>query len=394
MKKKILFIEEGLGVGGAEKSLLTILQNMDYEKYDVDLFLFRHSGTFMSLLPNEVNLLNEDKDFKIFNTSRKTAPIKFLLKGKFKKSFASLMYLIKAAYSNIILNKQYIGWNNISPIFSPLNKEYDAAVSFLERKTFYFNVDKVNVCKRIGFVHIDYNKIQYDYKLDDKYFKYFNNIATVSDHCKDVLINLFPQYKEKFLVIKNMISVNVIKEMAKESVDIKKSLDEIVIVIVGRLTYQKGIDNAVLICKSLVDKGYKIKWISVGKGEDKEALEDLIRKNNLENNFILAGVQVNPYKYIANCDIYVQPSRFEGYGITIAEAKALNRPIVASDIPEFREQIVPGETGLIAGSNDEFESCIVRLIEHEDLREKLMRNLVEDCRKVDMSELDKLCELF
>lgn len=394
MKKNILFIEEGLGVGGAEKSLLTILENIDYKKYNVDLFLFRHSGTFMNLIPKEVNLLNEDMDFKIFNSNRKIAPIRFLLKGRFKKSFNALIYLIKAAYSNIILKKQYIGWDNISPIFSKINKEYDVSISFLERKTFYFNVDKVNSLKKIGFIHIDYNKIQYDYNLDNKYFKYFNNIATVSNHCKEVLINLFPQYKEKFIVIKNMISVNIIKEMSKEKVDFKKSNNETIIVTVGRLTYQKGIDNAIIICKDLISKGYKIKWLVIGKGEDKEKLEELIKKYNLENKFILKGVKTNPYKYIKNCDIYVQPSRFEGYGITIAEAKALNKPIVASNIPEFKEQLINNKTGLIASSNDEFVKNIIKLIENKEIKYTLKRNLIKEDSKENGKELEKLCRLF
>ena len=317
-----------------------------------------------------------------------------MLKGRFKKSFNALIYLIKAAYSNIILKKQYIGWDNISPIFSKINKEYDVSISFLERKTFYFNVDKVNSLKKIGFIHIDYNKIQYDYNLDNKYFKYFNNIATVSNHCKEVLINLFPQYKEKFIVIKNMISVNIIKEMSKEKVDFKKSNNETIIVTVGRLTYQKGIDNAIIICKDLISKGYKIKWLVIGKGEDKEKLEELIKKYNLENKFILKGVKTNPYKYIKNCDIYVQPSRFEGYGITIAEAKALNKPIVASNIPEFKEQLINNKTGLIASSNDEFVKNIIKLIENKEIKYTLKRNLIKEDSKENGKELEKLCRLF
>lgn len=394
MKKRILFIEEGLGIGGAEKSLLTILQNFDYEKYEVDLFLFNYRGEFMELLPKQVNLLNLDEDFNIFDENRKQSPILFIKKFKFRKAINALLYLIHAAYSNWIVKKEYIGWKYIGNIFNSLNKEYDVAVSFLERKTFYFNVDKVKSKKKIGFVHIDYHKIDYDYELDKKYFEYMNNIATVSEHCKEVLIEIFPEYKDKFLVIKNMVSDKLIREFAKEELDIKVDSNVINIVTVGRLTYQKGMDNAVLVCKKLVNDGYKVKWYIVGTGGQRKELEQLVRENKIEDNFILLGAKLNPYKYMNFADIYVQPSRFEGYGITIAEAKILNKPIVANNIPEFREQLINNKTGIITDSNDEMSEAIESLINNEELRKKYSNELNKLNSNISLTELEKLYELL
>lgn len=394
MKKRILFIEEGLGIGGAEKSLLTILQNFDYEKYEVDLFLFNYRGEFMNLLPEQVNLLGLDNDFSVFDEHRKISPILFAKKFKFKKSINSLLYLFHAAYSNLILKKEYIGWEYIKNIFSPLNKEYDVAISFLERKTFYFNVDKVKSKKKIGFVHIDYHKIDYDYELDKKYFKDMNKIATVSEHCKEVLKEIFPEYKNKFLVIKNMVSDKLIRECAKVELDIKIDNDCTNIVTVGRLTYQKGMDNAVLVCKQLVKDGYNVKWYVVGTGDQREELEEMIKDNKLENNFVLLGAKLNPYKYMNFADIYVQPSRFEGYGITIAEAKILNKPIVASNIPEFQEQIINNRTGSLAENNDEMVKCIEKLIDSKELRDKYSSELNNLDSNISLEELRKLYSII
>ena len=394
MKKKILFIEEGLGMGGAEKSLLTILSLIDYSKYDVDLFLFKHTGSFMPLLPKKVNLLNKDENFTIYNKNRKSAPIKFLKLGDFKKFFHSLCYLVNAAFHNLVLKKEYIGWNHVKNMFSPIDKEYDVAISFLEKKSIYFNVDKVKAKKRIGFIHIDYSQYPYDYKLDKKYFKYFNNIATVSDHCKEVLENIFPEYKEKFCVIKNMISIDIINKMADEEVTLKKHENDIVIVTVGRLVEQKGIDNAILVCTELVDAGYPIIWYSIGKGGDKEKLEKMIEERNLKNNFILAGPQLNPYKYMKACNIYVQPSRFEGYGITVAEAKALRKPIVATNIPEFKEQIINEKTGLLVKNNEEMIKAIEKIINNKELKNIFVKNLNNDKNIANEAELNKLYEII
>ena len=401
MKKKILFIEEGLGIGGAEKSLLAILNLLDYSKYEVDLFLFRHTGEFMNMIPKEVNLLPLSKDFVLFEQNKKVSPLNFLRKHNIKATFYSSLYLINSGIYKVFLkkehikNKEYIGWNFLKNLFKPLEKEYDVAISFLEKKTIYFNVDKVKAKRRIGFVHIDYSKYPYNYKMDKKYFKKFNNITIVSNHCKKVLENIFPKYKEKFLVIKNMILVNLIEKEAEERVNWKEENNEIIkIVTVGRLVNQKGIDNGILVCKALVDEGYKVRWYVVGKGKDKEKLENLIKINNLEENFILLGAKTNPYKYIKNCDIYVQPSRFEGYGITIAEAKALKKPIVATDIPEFREQIIDKKTGILCKDNSELKNGIKLLIEDKNLRKKLSCNLKKENEASSILEIKKLYEVI
>ena len=393
MKKKILFIEESLDIGGAEKSLITILSMFNYQKYEVDLFLFRHTGTFMDKIPNEVNLLSIDEGFKEYSEKRRKSPLIYLKRFQFKKMYHSLMYLLNATISNLVLKKTYNGWEHIKYMFKPLEKEYDVAISFLEGKTNYYNIDKVRAKKRVGFVHSDYSKYPFDYKLDKKYFKHFDYIATVSENCKKVLIDIFPEYKDKFIVIKNMINVDEIREMANEEIELIKEEDETTIVTVGRLTYPKGIDNAILVCKALVDDGYKIKWYIVGKGEDKEKLEELIKANKLENNFILLGAKTNPYKYMKFADIYVQPSRFEGYGITVAEAKALNKVIITTDIPEFREQIEENVTGLLCNKSDELINSIKLIIDEPQLANKFIENLKMHLKE-NLNELSKFYKII
>lgn len=390
MKKRLLFIEESLDIGGAEKSLITLLSLIDYNKYDIDLFLFKHEGDFMSLLPKEVNLLPSDKIFEMYNQNRKLAPLKFIMQGYFIQSFHSAIYLVKVLFHKVFKKSPYIGWEHISYMFSKLEKEYDVAISFLENKTFYYNVDKVKAKRRLGFIHIDYSKYYFDYKLDNKYMAYMDKIPTVSEHCKEVLQDIFPQYSNKFCVIKNMISSSVILGLSQQPVDFIFNENEIILVTVGRLTYQKGIDNAIKICKELVDLGYNIKWLVVGKGEEQSSLEELIKANNLEKNFFLLGAKINPYKYMNLADIYVQPSRFEGFGITVAEAKCLGKPIVATNIPEFQEQLIDGETGLLCNNIQQLLQSIISLIEDTGLRSQISKNLKNQYLETNIEELWKL----
>lgn len=357
-KKKVLFIMESLGIGGAEKSLLTILNLLDYERYEVDLFLFSHTGDFINMIPKEVNLLEESENYKIFKQSRKLAPFRFLGKMKFKNFYHSSLYLVKCAICKLTGRKLYTGWKHVSNFFENIQKEYDTSVAFLERKTIYFNVDKVKSKNKIGFIHNDYSIYPYEDKLDRVYFKEYNHIATVSDHCKDVLMKIFPEYKEKFLVIKNMVSEQMIKKLAQEKIDGFVADDNVNnIVSVGRLVKQKGFDRAIEISKELVKRNIDFKWYIVGEGEERANLTNIINSNNLNEKIILVGADTNPYRWMNIADIYVQPSRFEGYGITVAEAMALGKKIIASNIPEFRELLGEGSESL-ANSEINFADII------------------------------------
>ena len=384
---------DSLKIGGAEKSLITILNMFDYSKYEVDLYLFSHTGEFYNMIPKEVNVIEADEVYSIFEKNRKKSVIKYFSKLDFKSSFFSLCWLIGVLLSKLTRQKLYIGWSCLKKLVKPLDKEYDVAIAFLERKTIYFNVDKVKSNIKIGFIHNDYSKYPYNYKLDKKYFNSYNNIATVSDNCKDVLTKIFPEYAEKFVVIKNMVSRNLISSLSKEKIQnyaIEGNFTKIVSV--GRLVHQKGFDIAIEICRKLVEDKIDVKWYIVGDGEDREKLENLIKKYHLENNFYLVGADVNPYKWISKADIYVQTSRFEGYGITVDEAKILKKMIIASNIPEFRFML-NGEKGMIANDIEDFCEKIKVLIENPEVAKKYIKNLEnEDETNEEFEKIIKLIE--
>ena len=230
MKKKLLFVMESLGIGGAEKSLVTLLSQLDYSKYDVDLFLFHPKGEFMDLIPNEVNLLNVPEDFKRFILGPKES-LKELVRGrKFKLLIYKTIEVANMAFNKFVLNKEYIGWNIIKQSFETIEKEYDVAIGFLEKKSIYFIVDKVKAKKKIGWIHIDYSKIENNHKLDNMYFRNLNNIITVSDHCKEVLDEEFPHYKDKTKIIQNIISPTLIDSMSnKNQKDISMNDNRVII---------------------------------------------------------------------------------------------------------------------------------------------------------------------
>lgn len=369
---------ESLGIGGAEKSLVTVLSLFNFDQYDVDLFLFNHNGEFMQYIPQNVNVLPFDNNTKQFIGHFKTAFFRYIMKGDIKRSFHSTLWLLKCIFHRVITKKEYVGWEHMKNIFTNIQENYNIAIGFLEKKSIYYVVDKAKADKKIGVIHTDYSQIEHDLITDQRYFKFLDKIFAVSDHSRDVLIEIFPLYKNKFNVMKNMIPFNLIQEMASKTIEIYKCREETLLVTVGRLVPAKGIDNAVLVCQQLIKHGLNIKWYIIGDGPERKTIEVMVKKYGLNDKFILLGSQINPYKYINIADIYVQPSKYEGYGITIAEAKVLSKPIVATAIPEFKEQIKHLKTGLLCRTISDMTLSIEELIKDDDLRKMLSDNLKQE----------------
>lgn len=288
MKKKVLFVMESLGIGGAEKSLITLLSNLDYSKYDVDLFLFYQKGEFLELLPKEVSLIEIPDTFKIFVKNPKESLNELIEKRKFKLLMIKGLEILNLVINKFILKKEYIGWNYIVKSIDTIPKNYDVAIGFLEKKSIYFTVDKINAKKKLGWIHTDYKKIEFDFNLDNKYLNKLDKIVAVSESCKKSLINTFPNIEDRICVIPNMISNKLIKKIANEKItDFNFVQDKVIICTVGRLTKAKGYDMAIQCCEELLKRSLDFKWIVIGEGYERENIEKIINEKNLKENFIL-----------------------------------------------------------------------------------------------------------
>ncbi|WP_338789114.1 glycosyltransferase [Metabacillus sp. FJAT-53654] len=395
MKKNLLFIMPSLSAGGGEKSLVNLLSQIDYELYNVDLFLLNHNGIFMEFVPKEVQILSLPKSYNLFSLPLIKSIIKLLLKGKITLAYNRILFSINRNFENISVREQK-NWKYLSKSLNVIEKKYDVAIGFLEKTSTYFCVDKVEASQKIGWVHIDYDKLGMDPSIDNVYFRKLNNIVTVSEECSTILKKRFPNEKDKVDVIYNIVSPKLINEMAKQVITdlYEKKDDEIVILSIGRLHYQKGFELAIESCKKLIEKGYKLKWYVIGDGEEREKLTNLIERYNLEENFILLGLKSNPYPYIKQVDIYAQTSRFEGKSIAIDEAKIMNKPIVVTNFSTAKDQINDRIDGIIV---DMDADCVVKgiemLINDQTLREELIFNLSQMNLGTE-EEIDKLYNLF
>ena len=393
MKKDILFIMNSLCCGGAEKSLVSLLQTIDYSKYNVDLLLFKVEGMFLADVPKEVNIIDYSEDIKYFDMSIKKAIIENLKKLRIR----FIVNRIKVGYiyrteKNIAVAEQR-SWKYISKCLKKVNKKYDAAVGYLEKRPIYFFFFLIDANSKIGFIHTDYNELNMNPKYDKYYFEYLDIIAGVSDGCVETLKSKFPMYKEKIHRILNIVSPNVIKNMSKEEINLDKNNESIIITSVGRLNKAKAYELSIESCKLLIDRGYDIKWYVIGEGEERNILQSMIDENGLNDRFILIGAKSNPYPYIKKCDIYVQTSRYEGRCLAITEAKILNKPIVTTNFDVAKDQIENNTNGLIVGMNPyEIYLGISKLIEDKDLKDKFIKNLSLEILDTS-NEIDKFYRL-
>lgn len=391
MKKKLLFVIPSLGAGGAEKSLVNLLNLIDAERYEVDLFLFSTSGLFIKQLPNFVKVLPKSRTMETFQMPLGKSVKQFLIKGNWIVAWNRLIFAqIQRRYKNNSLAEQY-SWRYFSKAIKPLSKEYDAAIGFLEKSSIYFVVDKIKADKKIGFIHNDYNQLCLDKIFDCHYFKYLSHIATVSDACVAVLRKQFPEYNEKVCLIRNIVSAELIKSLASlENPQINPNS----IVSIGRLHSQKGFDLAVQAAAILKAKNISFHWYIIGEGSERPHLEALIQQYSLQDCFTLLGLRENPYPYIRQAEVFVQCSRYEGKSIALDEAKILAKPIVVTNFSTAKDQIENGVNGLIVEMNPEaLSNGILRYFGDSIFREKIVSQLKSENNGTEQ-EIEKLYSLL
>lgn len=391
MKKKILFVIDSLNCGGAEKSLISLLSLLDYSKYEVDLQLSKIEGMFLELLPKEVNILPE-LDFYKFCELSILSQIKTF---NYNYMASKIKLFIMSRLNKNKLHGAQIFWKNCKNSFEVLDYTYDIAIAYNQGFPTYFVTDKVKATKKFAWVNTDYVKAGYKANIDEKYYDKFDNIVAVSEEAKIILENEFPKFKDKLLVIKDINNAELIKKMAEEK-EVFKNVDDGItkIVTVGRLVALKGYDLAIDVARLLDKKGIQFKWYVIGEGPERGNIEELIEKKGLKDKFILLGEKANPYPYMKNCDIYVQTSRFEGFGLAIAEAKILNKVIITTDFDTAYNQIKNGENGIIVKKDSQYIlDNIIKIISNKDLQIKFINNL-NNSKKGNIEEVKKICSLL
>ena len=396
-KKRFFIAMHYLEIGGAEISLVGLLQALDYSKYDVDLFIYSHQGELIQFIPKEVNLLPEIPVYAHIERPMKEALLAGhirLVLARLKARWAFWKYLKKSGAQNSSAIFQYIA-NAVTPVLPSLCKdgEYDLAISFLTPHNIV--MEKVRAKKKICWIHTDYSTIDVNAELELPVWSAYDNIVAISEDARNAFLKVFPSLEPKTMVMENILSPDFVCQRAEEfevnfndNVNDNENPDEIKyinLLSVGRFCEAKNYDNVPDICKRIIamlneneDENEKVsvRWFLIGFGGDEALIREKIKEAGMENNVIILGKRSNPYPYIKACDIYVQPSRYEGKSVTVREAQMLCKPVVVTNYPTASSQIQDGVDGVIVPlDNERCAKGIAEFILNRELQNKITNYL-------------------
>ena len=382
MKKRLLFIIDSLNCGGAEKSLISLLPLLDYSRLDVDLLIFNRGGVFEKYLPPQVHIIRHN----LYRSG---------LINRINRFIHQVVFSFRIRYGKKRHGAE-THWRAMHEVVNRLRGEYDAAIAYQQGLPTFFLATKVDAKKKIAWINADVFEAGYDMNYCKQFYDKMDNLVAVSEKLSEKLGTRAPWMKQKLDCIYDIINPDIVHRLALEPVDdMTIESGEISIVTVGRLTKPKNHLLAVDAAKVLKDKGVSFKWFFVGEGEMRPAIEGRIRELELDQNVYLLGLKENPYPYMAKADIYVQTSSFEGFGMTIAEAKILQRPVVSTNFDIVHDQIIDRKNGLIAEMTPEsVAGCIIELSRDKRLKDTIVENLGNEVNSTSVTEPAKFMRMI
>ena len=362
--KKIIIVTNQMIRGGVETALISMLNALDLTQMDVSVLLLRRGGVWEKRIPKAVHVLYVDELCNPKNYLKE-----LIVRGHpiFALRKALLFYRsIKA--------KNYWKENHFLAEFLPkLQQEYDVAVAYHAPGTLpvHYVLHNITAEKKILWIHGDVEKTK---SIGEKYrqlYLQFDRVVCVSKEAERIFVKNYPEMEQKCLTVYNIVDTEYINEAVNEPTN-----ESFSICTVARLSPQKGIDLAIEACEQLTKKYPNLNWCVCGGGSEENKLRKQIADKRLENNFILLGEQDNPYKYMNSSEIYVQTSIHEGYCLTIAEARYLCKPIVATCATGIMEQLTDGVNGTIVDMKScEIAHAVDELLSDQALKDRYVTHL-------------------
>ena len=420
MKPRIFIAIHYLHLGGAETSLIGLLQALDPQKVDVDLFVYSHEGEMMKLIPNYVNLLPENPTWSMFEK-----PLKEVLKKGYWRMFLARMraryrmnqYMKHSGCKDWSAVLGFLG-EEVSKVLPSFHHygEYDLAISFLNPHNFV--LDHVTTKKKICWIHTDYSHMSINVDLELPVWSAYDYVISISEDVTKTFLQVFPTLKDKIVEIENILSPDYVRSRANESQNIitsqhsniltcppaefliSRPLDDsisarpLVLLTIGRYNRAKKLEEIPAICRRIVEAGVNVQWYIIGYGWVDDYIRKEIEAEGMKERVFLLGKKENPYPYIKACDWYVQPSRYEGKSVVVREAQILCKPVIVTNYPTASSQIHHGVDGVIVPM--EISACAVKMVEafkNKELKSQIVTYLQEHDFG-NMSEVNKIYELL
>ena len=408
MKKRIFIDMHYMEIGGGEMRLIGLLSGIDYNRFDVDLFVNSHQGELMQYIPRKVNLLPEIPEYANLEN-----PItQVFLRGLFKIAYARLKtkwqyrkYLNATGLkrSNEVFR---LLAENVMPYLPSLKYlgEYDLAINYMSMNQVVLQY--INAKKKICWLHTDYSKEHLNAEEELKDWAAYDHVVSISPAVTKAFLMNFPSLVDKIVEIDYILSPDFVRKRAELILqeDVAKEMPReegvINLLSIGRFCEAKNYDNVPDICKrlnyqlSIVNSQLSVRWYIIGWGGDEVLIRQEIAKAGMEDHVILLGKKENPYPYLKAFDIYCQPSRYEGKSITVREAQMMFKPVVITKYPTALSQIQDGKDGCIVPMDN--EGCAKGLCDfilNKEQQESLVSTL-KDNDFVAEEEINKLYRMM
>ena len=361
--------------GGAERSLLGLLNAIDTNKVSVDLFLNQHTGAFLPFIPPNINVLPEIPAYSAIER-----PMLSILKeghwgvllGRIIGKLRYKRYLHKIGKNRDGSASQYV-FDGVLPFLPSLRcfGHYDLAISFLDPP--HIVQEKVDARIKMEWIHADWSTVEVNENLVASRWGKNDFIVSISESVTLRFLKRFPQFKNKIIEIHNILSSSFVRSQGYLKDNTSEMITEgITLCSVGRIVYAKNFDNIPHIARYLRNRGLEFHWYVVGPGNH-ESIDATSRENRVDDCVHFVGPKSNPYPWMKACDIYVQPSRYEGHSVTVREAQILGKPVIITNYPTAKSQIQDGVDGVICPmDNESIADAIISLANDKQKRARLV----------------------
>lgn len=364
--KHVAIVTNQMVMGGIEKSLITLLNKLVANDCKVTLYVCKQGGELYEQIPNGVEIRDlfcgNHTGLEIFKTRIKQRNI-----------VGSFNVFIKMIINKIDKNTFRI-WKRSLEYVAMDEEKYDIAIAYGSPVSLSTTcvANMKNAEKKYVWIHNEVDKIGFNEKLLHHYYDNFDKIFCVSKKCRKIFLTVLPEYEQRTEVFYNFIDVEAILSQAEDKEAFADDFDGIRLLTVARVCNQKGQDIIPDVLKELEQYSGKIRWYCIGDGEETiQEIKQRAAEIGVAEGSTFLGNKNNPYPFFKQCDIYIQPSRHEGFGITISEAKIFSKPIILTNFAGSDEQIQDKKNGLIVPFDSKAIARAVRiLVENIELRQK------------------------
>lgn len=382
-----MFIIDSLTCGGAEKSLVSLLPLLDREKYELHLWMLSRGGEFESLLPADVIVEHGPRRSKM---------------GKLKSFLGQVMFSFMLRFNRCIGHKEHPAetlWKSKGWAMTGIPGEWDVAIAYQQGLPTYLVANKVKAKHKLAWINVDIFKAGYNVVFNLRHLNKMDHVIAVSQTLSSMIAKHMTTIAPKLVTILDVLNPQLITTLADAEIPPDLPNHDMgscpLLVTVARVSPQKNYLLAVETASALRAKGIDFHWIFVGDGPDMLKVKSRIDELKLNDIVIPLGVRTNPYPYMKACDVYVQTSSFEGFGLTVGEAKILHKPIVSTNFTVVTNQLTDGKNGLIAEMNPEsLSTAIIKMLKDPHLRQCVVENLKTEYNQTSVTEVKKVEQLL